>query len=247
MTTTSKQSEYRLCSLLFKTTKNYNANLQTLLALVDKTPEKSIIVAPEVCLTGFDYENYDAAIEFSHVVNEELKSASKKKIIILSMLEKRGDEVFNFAKIFHNGEIVYERAKAKLFRFGDEQIYMAEGSGEDIRIVEIDGIKIGILICFELRFKDFWQKLEGCDIIAVPSWWGVLRTEHFRVLTQALAIINQCYVVASDSQNEECTKMSGIITPHGEDKRNGNMACLEIKYDEKEIVKMRRYMDVDIG
>ncbi|WP_188093721.1 MULTISPECIES: carbon-nitrogen hydrolase family protein [Sulfurimonas] len=245
--TTSKKSRYKLCSLLFETTDNYSTNLQTLLDLINKTSEKSIIVAPEVCLTGFDYENYDKALEFSLEADEKIKSASKDKIIILTMLEKREGKIFNITKIFFNGEIVHERAKAKLFRFGDEHKYMHEGSSDNIKIVEIDGIKIGILICFELRFKEFWKKLEGCDIIAVPSWWGVLRSEHFKVLTQALAIINQCYVIASDSQNNECTKMSGIITPHGEDKRNKNKSCLEIKYDKKEITSMRRYMDVGIG
>lgn len=247
MTTTSKPGGYKLCSLLFETTKNYEANLQKLLYLVNEREKRSLIVAPEVCLTGFDYENYDEAVEFSQRADAELKKASEDKIIILTMLEIRDKEIFNFAKIFHNGEIVYERAKAKLFRFGDEHKYMSEGSADDIKIVEIDGIKIGILICFELRFKEFWQKLEGCDVIAAPSWWGVLRTEHFKIITQALAVINQCYVVASDSQNDECTKMSGIITPQGEDERNENRACLKREYNKNEIIKMRRYMDVGIG
>lgn len=248
LTTTSKVREYKLCSLLFDTaTNDYNTNLQTLLELINNTEVKSLIVAPEVCLTGFDYENYEEVLEFANVANAELKKASKDKIIILTMIEKRDGEIFNFAKIFYNGEIVYERAKAKLFRFGDEHKYMSEGSDDGIKIVEVDGIKIGILICFELRFKELWQKLEGCDVIAVPSWWGVLRTEHFRALTHSLAIINQCYVVASDSLNEECTKMSGIIRPHGEDERNGNKPCLEVAYDKKQIIKMRRYMDVGIS
>ena len=91
-----------------------------------------------------------------------------------------------------------------------------------------------------------WQKLEGADIIAVPAWWGVLRTEHFKAITQTLAIMNQCYVVASDSKDAECTKMSGIITPQGIVQRNGNRACLEVTYSQKEIEVMRRYMDVGI-
>lgn len=186
-------------------------------------------------------------IEFSHVVNEELKKASKNKIIILTVIEKIGDDVFNIAKIFHNGEIVYTQAKAKLFRFGGEHKYFTEGRDEDIKIVEVDGIKIGILVCFELRFKELWQKLEGCDVITVPAWWGALRAKHYENLTQSLAIINQCYVVASDSLNDECGKMSGIIKPQGEDERNGNKPCLEVPYDKKEIVTMRRYMDVGIS
>jgi predicted amidohydrolase len=245
--TTSSKGRYKLCSLLFDTTQDYDANLELLLDLVEKTEENSLIVAPEVCLTGFDYENYDQAVAFSDIANEKLKKASYGKIIILTMLERSGDEIFNFAKIFHNGEVVYKRAKARLFRFGNEHKYMSQGSDEDLKIVEIDGIKIGILICFELRFKEFWQRLEGCDVIAVPSWWGVLRTVHFHALTHSLAIINQCYVVASDSQNRNCTKMSGIIRPHGEDERNGDRPLLEVEYDKKEIISMRKYMDVGIG
>ena len=238
---------YKLRSLLFDaTTKDYNINLNTLLLHIDEAPSKSLIVAPEVCLSGFDYDNFDKVCEFSLIATKEIKKASKNKIIILTMIEKRDGEIFNFAKIFYNGEVVYERAKARLFRFGDEHKYMSEGSDEDIKIVEVDGIKIGIIICFELRFKEIWQKLEGCDVIAVPSWWGVLRTEHFKALTHSLAIINQCYIVASDSLNAECTKMSGIIRPHGEDERNGNKPCLEVVYDKKEISTMRRYMDIGI-
>ncbi len=238
---------YTLNSLLFTTSSNYEENLQTLLTLIKQTQTNSIVVAPEVCLTGYDYDNFDEMVEFASHAIGELQKVSQNKIIILTLLERRGEEVYNFAKIFFNGEVVYEQAKAKLFKFGDEHKYMAHGSENDINIVEVDGIKIGLLICFELRFKKLWQKLEGADIVAIPSWWGVLRKENFKTLTNALAIINQCYVIASDSKNEDCTGMSGIITPFGVEQRNGNKPCLEIPYDTKEIKKMRKYMDVGIG
>ena len=235
-----------LCSLSFETGSNYNTNLQTLLSLVNKTPLNSIVVAPEVSLTGFDYDNFDDVVAFADEAINAIKKASHKRTVILTIIEKRGEEVFNFAKVFHNGEVIYERAKARLFRFGGEHNYFSEGSDEELEIIEIDGIKIAILICFELRFKKLWQQVEGADIIALPSWWGVLRTEHFKVLTQTLAIVNQCYVLASDSANEECSKMSGIIAPQGEVLRNGNKPCLEVEYSKKEISLMRRYMDVGI-
>jgi predicted amidohydrolase len=123
---------------------------------------------------------------------------------------------------------------------------MSEGSDEAIKIVEVAGVKIAIFICFELRFKKLWQMSEGADVIAVPSYWGVLRTEHFKAFTQTLAIMNQCYVVASDSLNEDCTKMSGIITPQGDVQRNNQMSSLELAYDKREITLMRRYMDIGI-
>ena len=238
---------YTLCSLLFETTANYENNLQTLLTLIKQTPKNSLIVAPEVCLTGFDYDNFDDVLDFFPHAIEEIKKVSQDKIIVLTIIEKRDDEIFNFVKVFYNGELSYERAKAKLFRFGGEHEHFSEGKARHVEIVEIDGMKIGVLICFELRFKDLWKKLEGSDIIVVPSWWGVLRSEHFKTLTRALAIMNQCYVVASDSLNENCSKMSAIITPQGKVTLNGNRACLELKYDKKEIALMRRYMDVGIG
>ncbi len=237
---------YKLCSLSFITTNNYNTNLQTLLTLINQTSKDSLIVAPEVCLSGFDYDNFEKVCDAAPIAIEEIKKVSTDKIIILTIIEKRGEEVFNFAKIFHNGEVIYERAKARLFLFGGEDKYFSEGSDDAIKIIEIEGMKIGVLICFELRFKELWKKLEGCDVITTPSWWGVLRTEHFKTLTRALAIMNQCYVIASDSLNEDCTKMSGIIAPNGKVRRNGNRACLEVDYIEKEITLMRRYMDVGI-
>ncbi|WP_457746827.1 carbon-nitrogen hydrolase family protein [Sulfurimonas sp.] len=241
-----KQS-YTLCSLLFETTTDYNVNLQTLLKLIEQTDEKSLIVAPEVCLTSYDYENMQEMLAFAPVAIEAIKKVSYNKIITLTILESRDGKVYNFAKVFHNGEVVYERAKAKLFRFGDEHKYMQEGSVDDFKIIEVDGIKLAVFICFELRFKELWQKSEGADVIVVPSWWGALRSEHFKSIVQTLAIINQCYVVASDSKNDECTKMSGIITPMGKADYNGNKPCLSVTYSQKEISLMRRYMDVGIG
>lgn len=239
-------NNHTLCSLLFETMQNYDDNLQKLLTLIEQTKEDSIIVAPEVCLTGFDYERMDLMLEFAHRATDALKRVSHNKIIIVTMLEKRDGKVFNFAKVFYNCEVVFQRAKARLFKFGDEDKYMQEGSDEDFKIIEIAGIKLALFVCFELRFKELWQKAEGADVIAVPSWWGKLRGEHFKVLTEALALMNQCYVVASDSANEECSAMSGIITPQGKASRNGNTPCLTVEYSKKEITLMRRYMDVGI-
>jgi len=239
-------SDKKLHTLLFETTSNYHDNLNTLISLVDKCEKDSIIVAPEVCLTGYDYENFEKMVAFSKVALPKLKEATKDKTLILTMLTQDGDTVKNFAYVFHKGEVVRKQPKVRLFKFGEEHHYMASGKDSDIEIFEIDGIKFGILICFELRFKDFWQKLEGCDIIAVPSWWGILREQNYKILTTALAIMNQCYVLASDSQNSICTRASGIITPFGKEYRNEGEPILTMVFDKKEIKKMRRYMDVGI-
>jgi len=244
---TSKINEHTLCSLLFATTSCYETNLYTLSTLIEKTPQNSLIVAPEVCLTGFDYERLEQAQSFSLKAIERLKEISNDKIIILTLIEEVNNKTYNMLKVIHNGKVIHTRAKEKLFKFGGEEKYFIEGEEKDFEIIEVSGIKIAILVCFELRFKEMWKRCEGADVIATPSWWGVTRTEHFKSITKTLAIINQCYVVASDSFNEECSKMSAIINPQGKALFNGNKPCLEVKYDNKEIALMRRYMDVGIG
>ena len=245
--TTSKTNGHLLCPLSFTTLSNYETNLQTLLSLVNEAPKGSFVLAPEVCLSGFDYEHWDAVLFFAPHAIEKLLEASKEKTVMLTLVEKRGEDVWNIFKVFHKGSLVYERPKAKLFRFGGEERYFSEASSEDVAIFEIEGIRCGVLICFELRFKELWQRLEGCDVIFVPAWWGALRTEHFSTLTRALAIMNQCYVVLSDAQNEECTRISGVIKPNGEAFYNGKNPSLVVQYEKKEIALMRRYMDVGIG
>jgi predicted amidohydrolase len=236
-----------LYSISFTTTKDYKQNLQTLTQLIQLCDEDSIVLAPEVCLSGFDYENIEAACDFAGTATQELKKISKNKTIVLTMIERCADSIVNVAKIFKDGELIRTQAKSKLFKLGDEHKFFSSGDEKDIEIFEVDGVKLGILICFELRFKELWQKLEGADIILVPAMWGAIRAENFKVLTQALAVINQCYVIASDSKNKECSGEISVVTPFGDAHRNGNTACLSIPYDPKEIKKMRKYLDVGIG
>ena len=243
---TSSTEEQTLCSLLFQTTPDYSTNLQTLLQLIEQTNTNTLMLAHEVCLTGFDYENLEKATAFSVYATQELLSASKDKTVVLTMLEKREGEVYNIAKVFHNGEVVHERAKARLFRLGNEEKYMSEGSDEDFELFEINGLKIALFICFELRFKELWLKAEGADVVLVPAWWGKPRSEHFKLLTQTLAVINQCYLICADALNEECSAMSAIITPQGEVSLNGNKVCLTQRYNQKNIALMRRYIDIGI-
>lgn len=239
--------KHTLVSLRFATTSDYNANLATILALIDQAPENSIVVAPEVCLTNFDYDRFDTAADFSSKALDILLGHSNSRIIILTVIERRDNGIYNVAKVLHKGTIIHEQAKARLFKFGGEHDYFQEGSDDEIVLFEADGIRMGVLICFELRFKTLWQKLESADIIAVPSQWGKLRAQNFIVLTEALAILNQCYVVASDTSNEETAGESGIITPFGVALRNGSNSLLEVPYNNKEVKKMRRYLDVGIN
>ncbi len=237
-----------LCSLAFSSEANsYEENLSALLSLVNKAPSNALIVLPELAVTNFDYDHFEAAAAYAAVITAALSETAREQIIAATMIEKRKDgRIYNVAKVFHGGSVIHEQAKAELFKFGGEHDYFTAGDESGIKLFEADGLKIGILICFELRFKRLWQQLEGADIILVPAQWGRLRSQNFVSLSNALAIMNQCYVVASDTKNSDTSGMSGIITPFGEECRNGDLLCLEENFSEKEVRKMRRYLNVGI-
>lgn len=241
--------ERPLCSLsLVSEDHSYEENLTSLLSLIKRAPDDAIIVIPELAITNFDYDHFEAAAAYAQRITKQLSEAAGEQIIAATMIEKRVDgKVYNVAKVFHRGAVVHEQAKSELFKFGGEHDYFAAGSESEITCFEIDGLTFGLLICFEIRFKQFWKALEGADIMLIPAQWGKLRTQNFVSLTNALAIINQCYVVASDTNNSDTTGMSGIVTPFGEESRNGEQLCLTETYKEKEVRKMRRYLDVGIS
>jgi predicted amidohydrolase len=224
----------------------YEENLKKLIDGVTSAPSNSIVLAPELCLTNFSFDKMQEASEFGERALEKLKELSKDKIISFSLTTKRDEKFYNTAVLIYDGEIVYQRDKYQLFKFGDEHKYFTTGKIEDVKIVELDGIKFGILICFEIRFIDLWKKLQGVDILLVPALWGVLRKKQLEIISNSLAVINQCYVMISNSKNSDMASSSAIITPFGEFIRDDSKDMLVMDFDKKEITKMRRYMDVGI-
>jgi predicted amidohydrolase len=126
----------------------YEENLKKLVEGITSSPQNSIVLAPELCLTNFSFSKMQEASEFGEKALEVLKPLSKDKIISFSLTTKREGKFYNTAVILHDDNIVYQRDKYQLFKFGDEHKYFEPGYEEDIKIVEIDGIKFGVLICF---------------------------------------------------------------------------------------------------
>ena len=87
--------------------------------------------------------------------------------------------------------------------------------------------------------------LEGADVVFVPSRWGKPRKTHMEVLARALAVMNQCYVVVSNSSDEDMASSSSIISPTGEVTMNDKLEAIEGNIDFREIKKMRRYIVMD--
>ncbi len=238
---------FNLISLQFGyATKSFEENFKTLELLVKKTPANSLVLAPELCLSAYSYENLEDSAEFSQNILPKLKELSKNRVLSLTLTQKIDKKFYNNAKIFWDGKEVYSQSKIKLFKLGGEPDYFAPGSEESIKVVECCGAKIALLICFELRFIDLWQKIKGADIVLIPSYWGKPRKSQLRALAIALAIVNQCFIVVSNSSDEDMASGSSIIDPFGEITEDDRADILSAKFDKNLIKKMRRYMDVGI-
>lgn len=244
MTTSKTRSIVSLC---FETHTDFHTNLNHLTDLIAHSPEDAIVVAPEVCLSGFAYERFAEAAAFTESALQTLLACVGKRVLIFTAITEKSGAFYNKAYALHDGKILHTQGKAKLFTLGGEGEHFTHDNEADIVPFDVEGIKIGILICFELRFKTLWQRLEGCDIIAIPAQWGKLRAEHFAILTNALAIMNQCYVIAADADNPDTSGMSGIITPFGGEIRNNGAARLLSHYESRTVDSMRRYLNVGIS
>jgi len=236
-----------LVTLQFKTTNDFSWNLDYVETLINKAPPTSFILAPELALNNYAYNRMDDAVEITARAIKLFKTLSQNKTIAITLTTKKESQYYNTLHIFHKGEIVHTQSKIQLFVLNDEKVHFTAGTASDMKIVDIDGLKVGAMICFELRFIDYWQKLRGADLILVPSMWGKERKENFETLTKALAVANQCFVIASDSANNDMAKGSGIITPFGDELRDDNKEYISKIVDVQEITKMRTYMDVGIN
>ncbi|MCK4441570.1 MAG: carbon-nitrogen hydrolase family protein [Sulfurovaceae bacterium] len=236
---------YDILVLQLKTSTSYEKNLKKLVECIESNLDKNLIIAPEVYLTGFDYDNFNNAIEFYYKAIDTILPIIEKQILVLTFIKRdnNGDSI-NQAIVIYNHKIVYTQNKYKLFKLGNEDKYFKAGAKENIKPFEINGIKYGILICFELRFKDLWKQLEEVDIILIPSMWGKPRKNHLEVLSQSLAIMNQCFVVVCNSANIDMAKSSAIIHPWGERVLNNKENLLIEKINLKEIKKIRRLINI---
>jgi len=71
--------------------------------------------------------------------------------------------------------------------------------GEDIVVAETELGKIGMSICYDLRFPEMYRKLvdSGADIITVPSAFTLTTgKDHWHALLRARAIETQTYILA---------------------------------------------------
>jgi len=236
----------KLTALQIKTTDNFKANLKKLKELINKCEDDSFILAPELCLTGFCFDRMDEASDFTEKARKKIQKLSENKTIAVTFIERQDLDYYNTLYIYHNKKTVHIQSKHRLFPLGHEPENFSSGKLDNMEIVNINGLKVATLICFEVRFPEYWLKVRGADLILNPSMWGVKRKSHFETMTKALALANQCYVLTANSANDTMAKGSGIITPWGDEIRNDVDEIITSELDKEEIKRVRTYIDTGL-
>ncbi|WP_419777249.1 carbon-nitrogen hydrolase family protein [Malaciobacter marinus] len=236
-----------LVTLQTNYTKDLEQNLNYLENLINSCENDSLILAPELALSGYSYDNIHKVAEFSKKAIKRLKKLSKNKAIALTLTIFKDGNYYNRFYMFYQKQIIHTQDKYRLFKLGNEQKYFSKPKNDKkIKFFKIGQLKVATLICFELRFTKYWNRLKGADIILVPAMWGKGRKEHFETLVKALAISNQCFVIASNSADDNCCKSSSIINPFGEVILDDSKELLQVVFDKKQIRKIRKFLDVGI-
>jgi deaminated glutathione amidase len=71
-------------------------------------------------------------------------------------------------------------------------------SGEKVVVVDTPYGKIGLSICYDLRFPELYRAMGEVDMIVVPAaFTETTGKAHWETLVRARAIENLCYVIAS--------------------------------------------------
>lgn len=176
---------------------NKSASMEKLKSLLSQTDAMDILIFPEMTLTGFTMKSNDFAEELegeSHLFFSSL-AKEKKCAVMYGMIEKGKKKNFNTLVHLNNqGKIISTYRKIHPFSYSSEDIFY--GKGKNTVVTKVKGIKIGLSICYDLRFPELYRfyAKEKVHLIVDIANWPDTRIEHWRTLLKSRAIENQCYV-----------------------------------------------------
>ena len=229
-----------IACLQYTSTKNELTTLKKVNNLIDAAVEaKAELVSLPECATSLQ-ENSILTKKLAKSENENislqyLKETAKTKsifILIGSLPIKLQNKLVNRSFLIGpHGDILYKYDKIHLYdvNLPNGQIYKESEtyfSGNRAVIAEIKKtkIKIGMTICYDVRFPILYQDLalNGAEIIVVPSAFSnITGPVHWHTLLKARAIETGAFIIApAQTGNHECGRVSFghslIISPWGE-------------------------------
>jgi predicted amidohydrolase len=202
---------------------NKEANKEKLLKLISTNLIKdSVLILPEMTLTGFTMQ--------SNVFAEDLNgesfqfyskiAADNNVDVIAGLIEKDNESFYNtLVHVNPSGKLIASYRKIHPFSYSSEDKFYKRGN--KTVITEINGWKVGLSICYDLRFPELFRLYakQRVELIVVIANWPEVRIAQWKPLLCARAIENQCYVAAvnrvGDHLNLPYNGCSSIYDPLG--------------------------------
>ncbi len=176
------------------------STLQKIRPLVLKAAEDgaSLIAFPEQFATGWDPASLLHVQDGSGTIVSALRAyAEEYEIAILgSFREAHRPLPFNTSiAIGPDGTVLSQYRKIHPFTFAGEQRTYA--AGDDLGIFDARGFRLGIAICYDLRFPELFRIYADRNVhgVIVPSAWPQSRLHHWELFIKARAAENQMYVI----------------------------------------------------
>ena len=99
----------------------------------------------------------------------------------------------------------------------------AEAPGEEVVVADVDGLELGMAVCYDLRFPELFRimAVRGARVVSLPAAFTVpTGRAHWDILVRARAIENQVFVVAAGQighhpPDHESYGHSMIVDPWG--------------------------------
>ena len=143
------------------------------------------------------------------------------------------------------GDLLASYAKMHPFSPAGEQMVYSPGNA--LSCFEVDGVRFGLAICYDLRFADLFHAYAraGVHCVCVPAAWPCVRLHHWRLFLQTRALENQYYVAGTGtigrSPVAEYCGGSAVFGPDGEERAAAGDAerLLFAEIDPAEVTRTR--------
>ena len=170
---------------------------QRIAALAGKA---DVAVLPEMFATGFCTDHPELAEPMDGDIIRRLQAvADQSGVAIVSSFICAPTPI---AKLVNRGFMVVPHGevqiqdKRHLYAHGGEDLFFQPA--HERHIFEYKGVKILLLVCYDLRFPVWARNRTGhdYDIILVVANWPDIRIQYWDALIAARATENQCYIAA---------------------------------------------------
>ncbi|MBL9182830.1 MAG: carbon-nitrogen family hydrolase [Verrucomicrobiaceae bacterium] len=198
------------------------AKARQLIAGAKPTPG-SLIVLPEMFATGFSIETKITAEPEQGTTEQFLiEMAREHRCAVIGGLvaqDATGDCRNQSLFITPEGEVLGRYSKNQPFSLGGESTVHTAGKG--VTVIEWQGLKIALLICYDLRFPELAREAvkAGAELLVFIAAWPIKRVQHWITLLQARAIENLAFVIGVNQCGTDPSfnypGRSLVVDPHG--------------------------------